>query len=67
MNNVELICSAKCNNLSELLDTLRRFSDNALHQIDNRDITINDGAVSVRVERQVLTDRSEAYNITIEP
>lgn len=65
MKGVELICSAKCDNLSELLTTLRRFSVDALHQIDNENVTINDGAVNVRVERQVLTDGSEVYNICI--
>lgn len=67
ISGVEVIESAKCNNLADLLSTLRRISADALHAIPDTYVTINDRSVQVRLERQVLTDGSEVYNINIEP
>ncbi len=67
MNGVEILQRTGCNNLADLISCLRHVSADLLDQIPDSHVTVNDGAVVVRVERQVLTDKSEVYNVNIEP
>lgn len=67
MNGVEVLQRTGCNNLADLISHLRHVSADLLHEIPDSHITVNDGAVVVRIERQKLTDGSEVYNVNIEP
>lgn len=66
MNGVTVLEQHEVNNLAELVIVLERMSLNALHQIDDSTVCINDSPASVRLEVQKLTDGSEVYNIAIE-
>jgi hypothetical protein len=66
LSTVTVLDSTRCKNLAELYRALRRVSTDALHQIPDAYVTINDGAVTVRLEVQKLTDGSEVYNVNIE-
>ncbi len=66
MKGVTVIERKHCKNFEELLKTLIRISSDALHQIPNAYVTVNDASVVVQLERQTLTDGSEVYNLSIE-
>lgn len=65
MNGVEILASCDVNNLAELIAALQRISNGPLHQVPDYVVTVDDGAVTVTLERQFLTDKSEVYNIAI--
>lgn len=66
MNGVEVLEVTRCNTLADLLSKLKQISSDLLHEIPDSYISLNDASVQVRVERQILTDGSEVYNVNIE-
>jgi hypothetical protein len=66
MKGVSVIASVKVNNLAELIAELQILSNSVLHTVNNNDVTIDDGAVVLRLEVQTLTDGSEVYNLAIQ-
>lgn len=51
------------NNLAELRQALERMSQNALCQIDNECVSAR---LRLTLERRILTDGSEVYNLYID-
>lgn len=65
MRGVSVAARVRVNNLAELIAELQILSNSILHTVNNSDVTVNDGAVTLKLEVQKLTDGSEVYNISI--